>query len=113
SADFEEMGVRVDLAGAGEAVRSVVNETDCSALFIKPHTACALARNARTLAGSFSPGLRSTPEETSTASAREILTASARFSGLSPPESIQGSGQLFWRSSSQSKARALPPGRAP
>src|ERR1051326_5409940 len=72
----------------------------------------ATARNSRIFAGSFSPGRRSTPDETSTALAPEIRTASARSAALSPPDSIQGSLHLRPAIRCQSKARPLPPGSA-
>src|SRR5712691_3978007 len=56
-----------------------------------PHpSARAAARNAAILSRSFSPGRCSTPEETSTAAAPEICTASGRISAVNPPESIHG-----------------------
>src|SRR6266851_7658945 len=47
-------------------------------------------RNSRILSGSLSPGRRSTPDETSTAVAPEIRTASGKSSAVSPPDSIHG-----------------------
>src|ERR1700733_9331203 len=71
----------------------------------------AWARNSRILAGSLTPGRVSTPDETSTALAPEMRTASARLPAWRPPDSIQGKGQRRACSNSQSKASALPPGR--
>src|ERR1051325_8885896 len=72
----------------------------------------ATARNSRIFAGSLSPGRRSTPDETSTALAPEIRTASGRSAALSPPDSIQKSFHSRPAISCQSKARPLPPGSA-
>src|SRR5262249_46132244 len=44
---------------------------------------------ARILSKSFSPGARSTPEETSTAGARVTLSASATLAASRPPESMK------------------------
>src|ERR1700730_16579643 len=78
-----------------------------------PHpSARAAARKAAILSRSFSPGRLSTPEETSTAAAPEMRTASGRSSGVSPPDSIHGRRQDRPASRAQSKARPLPPGKA-
>ena len=47
-------------------------------------SAFAAAMKARTFAGSFTPGLFSTPDETSTAGAPDFAIASATFSAVSP-----------------------------
>ncbi len=69
---------------------------------------------ARIFAGSFTPGLLSTPEETSTCAAPEIRIASATFSGLRPPESVQSSWSWARKPLriDQSNALPKPPSRA-
>ena len=61
--------------------------------------------------GSFSPGLDSTPEETSTIGAPVARMASATLSGVRPPESMNGTWSLTPSSVRQSKGAPLPPGR--
>src|SRR5262249_18240188 len=48
----------------------------------------AARMKARILSGSFTPGARSTPDDTSTAGARVIRSASATLPGSSPPDSM-------------------------
>lgn len=72
----------------------------------------AAATKLRINAGSFSPRMRSTPDETSTAGAPLAATASATLSGVSPPASSQGTGACQARMIDQSNATPLPPGRA-
>ncbi len=72
----------------------------------------AAATKAAILAGSFTPGALSTPDDTSTCRAPVSRIASATFSGVSPPASIQGRSQWRRASSRQSKASPLPPGRS-
>ena len=62
-------------------------------------------------AGSFSPGLDSTPEETSTNEARVARMASATLSGVRPPDRMKGTCSLTPLSTPQSKAVPCPPGR--
>ena len=50
----------------------------------------AARTKARILSGSFSPGARSTPDDTSTAGARVIRSASATLPASSPPDSMNG-----------------------
>src|ERR1700741_3582842 len=79
-----------------------------------PHpSAWAAARKARILLRSFSPGRLSTPEDTSTALAPEMRTASGNISAVNPPDSIHSQRQDRPAIRSQSKARPLPPGNAP
>ena len=55
------------------------------------HSEARAARmKARILSGSFTPGALSTPEETSTPGARVMRSASATFSGIRPPDSMNG-----------------------
>src|ERR1700730_11583016 len=75
-------------------------------------SARAAARKAAILPRFFSPGRLSTPEDTSTAAAPEMRTASGNSSAVSPPDSIHGQRQDRPAISAQSKARPLPPGRA-
>src|SRR3546814_5251394 len=82
-------------------------------LFSATSRALTAARKALILGTDLRPGASSTPDETSTAGAPERATASATFSGASPPASIQGSGQAVPARIRQSKVTALPPGRAP
>ena len=71
-----------------------------------PAIAARAARTkARILSGSFSPGARSTPEETSTPGARVMRSASATLPASSPPESMNGT--LGSRFSSSSPVEAL------
>ena len=63
---------------------------------------------ARILSGSFSPGARSTPEETSTPGARVMRSASATLPASSPPESMNGTPASRFSSSRQSNALAEP-----
>src|SRR6056297_1227034 len=69
-------------------------------------------RNAAMRTSSLRPGAVSTPEETSTCRAPVSRTASATFSGVSPPASIHGTGQRRPAISRQSKESPLPPGSA-
>src|SRR5262249_41432197 len=71
----------------------------------------AARMNARIVSGSFSPGARSTPDETSTAGARVIRNASATLSASRPPESMNGTPGLTPCRSCQSKLFPSPPGR--
>src|SRR6266403_2115116 len=78
-----------------------------------PHPrARAAARKAAILPRFFSPGRLSTPEDTSTAAAPEMRTASGNISAVSPPDSIHGRRQDRPAIRAQSKARPLPPGNA-
>src|SRR5947209_3431748 len=81
----------------------------CSGSFLT--TARAAAIKARILSGSFSPGARSTPEDTSTPGAAVMRSACATFSASSPPESMKGTRVCTFSSSRQSKRRPSPPGR--
>src|SRR5262249_56105283 len=68
------------------------------------------ATNAGTRSGSFTPGLDSTPEATSTPSGAARRTASATLSGVSPPASQKGKPKRrASRASDQSKLRPEPP----
>src|SRR5262249_49701038 len=71
----------------------------------------AAAMKARILSGSFSPGARSTPEETSTPGAAVMRSAWATFSASRPPESMNGRRVCTFSRSRQSKRRPSPPGR--
>ncbi len=66
---------------------------------------------ARISAGSFTPCVRSTPEDTSTADVPVTRIASATLSTVRPPARIHGAGARQPRSSDQSNRTALPPGR--
>src|SRR5262249_38167497 len=71
----------------------------------------AARTKARILSGSFSPGARSTPEETSTPGAEVMRSASATLLASRPPESRNGTpGSMPFRSL-QSKLLPRPPGR--
>src|SRR5690606_29087275 len=70
------------------------------------------SRNAAIKAGSFSPGPRSTPVETSAMGAPDRRTASATFHGSSPPARNQGREKRRPVSSDQSKDDPWPPGRS-
>src|SRR5262245_44232182 len=67
--------------------------------------------NARILSGSFSPGPRSTPDDTSTPGARVIRRASDTLSASRPPDSMKGTGALISFRSVQSNGLPSPPGR--
>src|SRR5262249_41474953 len=54
----------------------------------------AARMKARILSESFSPGTRSTPEDTSTPGARVMRSASATLPASSPPESMNGTPAL-------------------
>src|SRR5262252_4946742 len=71
----------------------------------------AARTKARILSGSFSPGARSTPEETSTPGADVIRSASATLLASRPPESRNGTPGSIPSSSRQSKLLPRPPGR--
>src|SRR5262249_2695117 len=71
----------------------------------------AAAMKARILSASFSPGVRSTPEETSTPGAAVMRSASATLSASRPPESMNGAQVWTFSSSRQSKRLPSPPGR--
>src|SRR5665213_166651 len=78
-------------------------------------SAASAARAARMkaliLSGSFSPGARSTPDDTSTPSARVMRNASATLPALSPPDSMKGIPGSTPLSSVQSNGVPSPPGR--
>src|ERR1700730_10075643 len=77
-----------------------------------PHSrARAAARKAAILPRFFSPGRLSTPEDTSTAAAPEMRTASGNSSAVSPPDSIHGQRPERPAISAQSTARTWPPDR--
>src|SRR5262249_51170096 len=93
------------LVGAGaERVGLLLNGH--ALLMILPASSAPAARAARTkariLSGSFSPGARSTPEDTSTARARVMRNASATLPASSPPESMKGTPGSRFSSSRQS-----------
>src|SRR5262245_1233858 len=71
----------------------------------------AARTNARILSGSFSPGARSTPEDTSTAGAFVIRSASATLPASRPPDSMNGTPGSMPSRSRQSKLLPSPPGR--
>src|SRR5262249_30181452 len=71
----------------------------------------AAAMKARILCGSSPPGARSTPEETSTAGAAVMRSASTTLSASRPPESMNGTRVSTFSSSRQSKRLPSPPGR--
>src|SRR6202162_921886 len=78
-------------------------------------SAASAARAARTkariLSGSFSPGTRSTPEETSTPGARVTRNASATLPASRPPESMKARPRSRFSRRCQSKDLPSPPGR--
>src|SRR6185437_11258669 len=53
----------------------------------------AALTKARIFSGSFSPGARSTPDDTSTAPARVIATASPTLAASRPPDSMNGTAR--------------------
>src|SRR6185437_3905483 len=67
--------------------------------------------NSRILAGSFSPGLRSTPDDTSTPGALVMRNASATLPASSPHDSMNGIRESTPASSVQSNGVPSPPGR--
>src|SRR4051794_34350228 len=67
--------------------------------------------NARISAGSLTPLLRSTPDDTSTAGAPVCRMAAPTVSDVRPPASIQGPGAVQPLITDQSNVIALPPGR--
>src|SRR5450759_3333361 len=71
----------------------------------------AARMKARILSGSFSPGARSTPEETSTPGARVRRNASATLPASSPPDSMNGIPGSMPLSKVQSNGWPSPPGR--
>src|SRR4029077_19895872 len=71
----------------------------------------AARTKARILSGSFSPGARSTPEETSTPGARVMRKASPTLPASSPPDSMNGTPGSRSSSKCQSKTLPRPPGR--
>src|SRR5262249_54005191 len=71
----------------------------------------AAAMKARILSASFSPGARSTPDETSTPGAAVMRSASTTLSASRPPESMNGARVCTFSSSRQSKRLPSPPGR--
>src|SRR5690348_385495 len=77
--------------------------------------ACWAARaermKAMILSMSFTPGERSTPDETSMPAARVIRNASPTFCASSPPDSMNGTLACTFSSSRQSKVLPSPPGR--
>src|SRR5262249_35131322 len=74
--------------------------------------ACRTERmKARILSGSFSPGARSTPEETSTPDARGISSAEATLPASSPPDSRNSTPASMLCSRFQSNRLPSPPGR--
>src|SRR3954471_11045646 len=75
-----------------------------------PAASRAAATNARILSGSFSPGARSTPDETSTPGAAVRRSASATLPAWRPPESMNGTFTARASSSRQSKLLPRPPG---
>src|SRR5262249_13454424 len=71
----------------------------------------AARMNAWILSGSFSPGARSTPDDTSTPGARVMRKASDTLSASSPPESMKGTPAFRSLRSVQSNVLPRPPGR--
>src|SRR4029453_17101256 len=71
------------------------------------------SRKARINSIDFTPRLDSTPEETSTVRAPVTRPASATLSDVSPPARSHGNGTVRPDRKLQSKAFALPPGKAP
>src|SRR4051812_32359670 len=79
----------------------------------RPAQAARAARTKRSIfSGSFSPGRRSTPEETSSARTQLSAIAAATLSGASPPDNMTASAGSSPATSRQSKATPLPPGSA-
>src|SRR6185295_6457176 len=76
-----------------------------------PAASRAAAMNARILSASFSPGVRSTPDETSTPGDAVMRSASATLPAWRPPESMNGTVTARASSSRQSKLLPRPPGR--
>src|SRR5262249_44090205 len=71
----------------------------------------AAAVRARFLSAPSRPGVRSTPEETSTPGAAVMRSASTTLSASRPPESMNGARVWTFSSSRQSKRLPSPPGR--
>src|ERR1043166_2527335 len=102
------------LVGAGaERVGLLLNGH--ALLMMLPTSSASAARAARTkariLSGSFSPGARSTPEDTSTARACVMRKASATLPASSPPESMKGTPGSRLSTRRQSNDLPSPPGR--
>src|SRR3546814_5063964 len=74
------------------------------------HDRLAALRKAVILSISLTPGVVSTPEETSTSRAPVRWIASATLAGVRPPDSAQGSGWRTPSSKAQSKRSPMPPG---
>src|SRR5664280_56779 len=80
--------------------------------FASAASAARAARmKARILSGSFSPGARSTPEDTSTPGARVTRNASATLPASSPPDSMNGIPGSTPLSKVHSNGWPNPPGR--
>src|ERR1700722_8579845 len=88
--------VAVLLGAAAKRIRPLHRHAGLAILLAAAARAARI--NARILSGSFSPGTRSTPEETSTPDARVILSASPTLPVSSPPDSMNGTeGPRFSR----------------
>ena len=71
-------------------VRVAVNHQTCRVVFSRSQAARAAAMKARISAGSFTPGVVSTPEDTSTPGGPAARIAAATLPGSRPPASSQG-----------------------
>src|SRR5690606_28116230 len=103
------VGPAVRLGGIGE---DCVHERQSFAGRRRNQDRDTASRKAWIRSGSLTPGALSTPEETSTMGAPEIRTASATFSGDSPPARNQFAGSARFCISVQSNEAPTPPGRS-
>src|SRR5581483_4318793 len=95
-----------------EGVRLLHGHALLTSGFAFTRSASRAARTkARILSGSFSPGARSTPDDTSTAGARVTRIASATLPASSPPDSMNGTPGSRFSNNRQSKVLPSPPGR--
>src|SRR5262245_47598980 len=108
SAIEAEMAALVGPGAIGvERIVLVARAHDAFALCCSPALLAARMKQV-TRSGSFSPGARSTPEDTSTSAAPVMAMAAATVSGVRPPDSANGAPKPC--SACQSKATPLPPG---
>ena len=101
------------LVGPGaEGIRLLDGHAELATFAARRAAASRAARmKARIISESFSPGARSTPEETSTPPARVIRKASATLPASRPPESMNGMPGSRFSRSCQSNDLPRPPGR--
>src|SRR6476661_1356000 len=105
-----EMAALVRPGAIGVERRLIENSAHEANAFCSGRAALAAWMNARTRASSFSPGARSTPDDTSTMSAPVVTKASQTLSGSSPPDSAKGRSARRPPRACQSKASPWPPG---